>query len=90
MRSSCLSPHGLVACSGLHAVRSQLFCLAMSEREGTDDSPGDVGTMSETSQPTPIQVAGVADLATTIRTMVNKSLAEHSTPRGPSVVAGDE
>ena len=59
----------------------------MSEREGTDDPPGDAVTMSETSQPTPIQVVGVADLATTIRTMVNESLAEHSTPWGPSVVA---
>ena len=90
MRSSCWSPHGLVACSGLHAVRSQPFCLAMSEREGTDDPPEDAGTrmMSETSQPTPIQVVGVADLATTIRTMVNESLAKHSTPRGPSVVVG--
>ena len=61
----------------------------MSEREGTD-LPVDAVATGETPQPTPIQVVGVADLATTIRTIVNESLAEHSTPQGPSGVAGGE
>ena len=74
MRSSC----GLVAASSEpHAVRSQPFCLVMSEREGTD-LPVDAVATGETPQPTPIQVVGVADLA------------EHGTTRGPSGVAGGE
>ena len=61
----------------------------MSECEGTD-LPVDVVATGETPQPTPIQVIGVTDQATTIRTIVNESLVEHGTPQGPSGVTGGE
>ena len=61
----------------------------MSEREGTK-LPVDAVATGETPQPTTIQVVGVADLATTIRTIVNEYLAEHGTPQGPSGVIGGE